>query len=181
MKYDALVHSPDRTSFEIQGSSVLVQSENQFVNAQGQHLPTGVSEPVNVQFAQNFTRHYNELAQRDPVFADLRNIFDMALVAALCRQENLHEKSEWDLGSFGPAGLYQPAVVDAPVVVESVMNHRMYGQNIVVQVAGGVQTDMVGVVRDRKLAKEDAALDNVAQRAKLPAVPEGRWWWDAKE
>jgi hypothetical protein len=51
----------------------------------------------------------------------------------------------------------------------------------VVQVAGGVQTDMVGVVRDRKLAKEDPALDTVARRAKLPAVPEGRWWWDAAE
>src|SRR5207302_9850309 len=75
MKYAAIVHNPDRSFFEIQGSSVLVQSENQFVNSHGQHVPTGSAEPVNLLFAQNFTRHYNELAQRDLVFADMRNIF----------------------------------------------------------------------------------------------------------
>jgi hypothetical protein len=182
MKYAAIVHSPDRSFFEIQGSSVLVQSENQFVNSQGQHVPTGVSEPINRLFAENFTRHYNELAQRDLVFADMRNIFDMALVAALCRQEKLHEKAGWNLGVFAPDGAYHPAVVNAPTVVESVMNHRVYGgKDIVVQVAGGVQADVVAMARDKNLAKEDAALGKVAERGKTPALPAGRWWWDAKE
>src|SRR4029450_2298476 len=154
MKYAAIVHNPDRSFFEIQGSSVLVQSENQFVNAQGQHVPTGVSEPVNRLFAENFTRHYNELAQRDLVLADMRNIFDMGLVAALCREEGLHEKSGWDLGVFAAGGAYHPAVVSAPTVVESVMNHRVYGgKDIVVQVAGGVQADVAAMARDKKLAK----------------------------
>lgn len=183
MKYAAILHSPDRDFFEIQGSSVLVQSENQFVNSQGQHVPTGVSEPVNRLFAQNFTQHYNELAQRDPVFADMRNIFDMALVAALCRQERLHERADWDLGTFASGGIYHPAIVQAPTVVESVMNHRMYngGKDIVVQVAGGVQADIAAIARDKTLAKEDAGLGRVAKRAQNPALPEGRWWWDARE
>ncbi len=183
MKYAAIAHNTDRNYFEIQGSSVLVQSENQFVNSQGQHVPTGVSEPVNLRFAQNFTQKYNELAQRDLVFADMRNIFDMALVAALCRQENLHEKAGWNLGVFAPAGAYQPVAVQAPTVVESVMNHRVYngGKDIVVQVAGGVQADVAAMARDAKLAKEDASLDKVGQNAKNPALPRGRWWWDARE
>jgi len=182
MKYAAIMHSPDRSFFEIQGSSVLVQSENQFVNAQGQHVPTGAAEPVNRLFAEKFTQHYDELAQRDLVFADMRNLFDMALVAALCRQEKLHQKADWDLGVFAPGGAYHPAVVNAPTVVESVLNHRVYGgKDIVVQVAGGVQADVVAFARDQNLAKEDAGLDKVAQRGKNPALPEGRWWWDAKE
>jgi hypothetical protein len=181
MKYGAVVHNPDHSFFEIQGSSVLVQSENQFVNSQGQHVPTGVSEPVNRRFAENFTRNYDELSQRDPVFADLRNLFDMALVAALCRQEKLHDKAHWDLGIFAPGGMYRPAVVNAPTVVESVMNHKVYsGKDIVVQVAGGVQADVAAVARDKTIAKEDAGLDQVASRAKNPALPEGRWWWDAR-
>src|SRR4029079_6422996 len=32
MKYSAIIHNPDRTFFEIQGGSVMAQSENQFLN-----------------------------------------------------------------------------------------------------------------------------------------------------
>lgn len=177
MKYDGILHSPDRLAFEFQGSSVLVQSENQFVNAQGQHLPTGVAEPVNRQFAENFTRHYAELAQRDPVFADLQNLFDMALVAAICRQERLHERADWELGVFAREGAYRPARGTAPKVIESVLNHRVYGgKDIVVQVAGGVQGDVVSIARDEKLAHESTDLADLPRRARLP---DGRWWWDA--
>ncbi len=179
MKYSAISHNADHNFFEIQGSSVLLQSENQFVNAHGQHLPTGVSEPVNRLFAEKFTQHYNELAQRDPVFADMRNLFDMALVASLCRYEGLHEKADWSLGVFAPGGSYQPAVVNAPTTVESVMNHRVYGgKDIVVQVAGGVQADVAAMARDKTLAKEDTGLDQIAERGQNPTLPEGRWWWD---
>jgi len=45
---------------------------------------------------------------------------------------------------------------------------------------GGVQADVAAMARDKNLAKEDAGLDKVAQRGKSPALPEGRWWWDAK-
>ncbi|MBI3862766.1 MAG: DUF1598 domain-containing protein [Planctomycetia bacterium] len=182
MKYGAIVHNPDRSFFEIQGSSVLVQSENQFVNSRGQHVPTGVSESVNQLFAQNFTQHYNSLARREPVFAELRNLFDMALVAALCRQENLHQRSGWDLGVFGTNGLYQPAAVAPPTVVESVLNHKVYsGGQLVVQIAGGVEGNLLAVARDKKLEKEDPALNQVGGRGKLPTLPAGRWWWDARE
>lgn len=177
MKYDAVLHSSDRLAFELKGSSVLVQSENQFVNSQGQHLPTGISEPVNRQFAENFTRHYSELAEREPVFADLRNIFDMALVAALCRQERLHERADWELGAFARGGAYRPAVATAPKVIESVINHRVYGgKDIVVQVAGGVQADLAAVARDASLSQESAELGDLPRRAPLPAA---RWWWDS--
>ena len=180
MKYAAILHSPDRNAFEIEGSSVLIQSENQFISAQGQHLPTGVSEPINRLFAQNFTTHYAELAQRDPIFADMQNIFDMGMVAALCRQEHLHERTGWDLGVFAPGGAYHVTRVSAPRVVESVMNHRVYnGRDIVVQVAGGVHADLLAVARDKSLVKEAAAVGEVGQRARLPELPPGRWWWDA--
>ncbi|MSR56073.1 MAG: DUF1598 domain-containing protein [Planctomycetaceae bacterium] len=180
MKYDAILHSPDRNAFEFQGSSVLVQSENQFVNAHGQHVPTGVSEPINRRFAENFTEHYADLAQRDPVFADMRNIFDLALVAVLCRVERVCERLDWNLGAFAPNGAFVPAAVYAPREVESVINHRVYnGKDIVVQVAGGVQVDLTAIARDENLAKEDADLSQAASRAQPARAIESQWWWDA--
>lgn len=185
MKYTAILHSPDNTAYEIQGSSVLVQSENQFVNSQGQHVPTGISEPINRLFAQNFTNHYAELAKRDPVFADLQNIFDLGMAAALCQQQHLYERAGWNLGCFASNGQYRVADVPAPKVVETVANHRVYnGRDIVVQVAGGVRADVLSVARDQKLAGEDPGVAQVAKTAanaaKLPQRPVGRWWWDVK-
>ncbi|HID20927.1 MAG TPA: DUF1598 domain-containing protein, partial [Planctomycetaceae bacterium] len=83
MKYDAVLHSPERDVFEIQGASVLCRSENQFITDQGKQVQTGKTEGANRLFAETFTNHYAELARHDLVFAELQNVFDLALVAAL--------------------------------------------------------------------------------------------------
>ncbi len=180
MKTEAVTHSPDRTAFEIVGSSVLCLSENQMLTAAGKHLPTGVSEPINRKFAENFTQHYGVLAQRDIVFADLQNVFDLALVAALIRQERLSDRAGWDLGAFANNGAYRPSTYAVPKEVESVVNHKVFnGRDVVVQVAGGVRADVVSVVKNPELAKEAPQLAAVARQAETPKLPSGRWWWDA--
>ncbi len=89
LQCEAVLKSENNQAFQIQNSSVLCQSENQFVNAQGERIQTGQAEATNRLFAANFTEHFNKLAQQDPVFADLRNVFDLALVAALIQKEQL--------------------------------------------------------------------------------------------
>ncbi len=180
MKYDGLSHSADKSAFEIHGSSVLCQSENQLLTADGKHVPTGQSESTNRLFAEHFTTHYDKLAARDLVFADTQNVFDLALVSALIQHENLDEKANWDLGSFAPRGAYSPARYAVPKEVDSVVNHRVYnGKDIVVQAAGGVKGDVMAVVKSKELNKESPRLGNVAQSSKASELPAGRWWWDA--
>lgn len=180
MKYDSVQVSPDRNVFEIRGSSVLCQSENQFVTAQGERIQTGQAEATNRRFAENFTQHYQELAKRDLAFADLQNVFDLALVAAMMRQEGLNERIDWDLGVFAQNGAYQPARFEAPKTVDSVVNHRVYrGKDIVVQVAGGVRADLMSVVRSNALVQFAEQLSSIGEKSRAPQLPEGRWWWDA--
>ncbi len=180
MKYNSVAHSPNRDVFEIRGSAVLCQSENQFLTSEGQHVPTGKSEATNRQFAENFTNHYADLAAKDQVFADMQNVFDLALVAALVRDESIAGRSTWRLGSFGPEGSYQPAAHVVPKQVDSVVNHRVYnGRDIVVQVAGGVRGDLLAVVQDPALAKEAPELKAMSDKSAAPSLPAGRWWWDA--
>lgn len=181
MKYDAVAHSTDRSVFEIQGSSVLCQSENQIQTKDGKHLATGKSEATNQAFADQFTASYSKLAARDPVFAELQNIFDLALVSALIQHERLADRVNWKLTSFAPQGDYLPAHYAVPKEVESVANHRVYnGRDIVVQVAGGVQGDVMSVVKDAKRTAESPRLKNIARQSQPSDLPAGRWWWDAK-
>ena len=174
MKYEAVLHSPDRTAFEIAGSSVQCKSENQYLKENGERVQTGKSEPLNEMFAKNFTDNYNELAAKEPVFADLKSVFDLALVAALIEREDLDGKTHWNRGAFAVSGAYKSASYNVPKSVDTVVNHRVYkGKDIVVQVAGGVRADVASIVSDESLQKEST-------NATKPALPAGRWWWDAK-
>lgn len=181
MKYDAILHSPDHNVFEIQGPSVQCLSENQYLTEKGERVGTGQADATNRTFAANFTQHYAELAQRDIAFADLQNVFDLALVAALLKNEGIANRIGWEAGSFASHGMYEPAVYAAPREVESVANHRVYrGKDIVVQVAGGVRGDLMSVVRDREVMKPSTTLKDMTAHAAPSNQPQGRWWWDAK-
>jgi len=181
MKYESVLHSPDRTAFEINGSSVRCQSENEHLNEQGQRVHTGKSEGLNAMFAKNITEHYSELAAKEPVFADLQSVFDLALVAALIDREDLDGKASWDRGVFASKGAYKVASYNVPKSVDTVVNHRVFnGKDVVVQVAGGVTADISSVVSDQSLNQEAAGLSQTAASAAKTQLPEGRWWWDAK-
>ncbi|MCX7419152.1 MAG: DUF1598 domain-containing protein [Planctomycetia bacterium] len=181
MKYDAVLHSPDHNVFEIQGPSVQCLSENQYLNEKGERVGTGKADTTNRTFAENFTKHYTELARRDVAFADLQNVFDLALVAALLKNEGATARVGWDQGSFAANGMYQPTTYAAPQEVESVANHRVFrGKDIVVQVAGGVRGDLMAVVKDPNVMKSSDSLKPMTARAKATDLTQGRWWWDAK-
>lgn len=181
MKYDAVLHSPDHNVFEIQGPSVQCLSENQYLTEKGDRVGTGKADNTNRTFAENFTKHYTELARRDVAFADLQNVFDLALVAALLKNEGVNSRIGWDQGSFAANGIYQPATYAAPQEVESVANHRVFrGKDIVVQVAGGVRGDLMTVVKDPNVMKPSDSLKPMAARAKVTDLTQSRWWWDAK-
>ncbi|MCH8828704.1 MAG: hypothetical protein IID45_03900, partial [Planctomycetes bacterium] len=50
-----------------------------------------------------------------------------------------------------------------------------------VQVAGGVRADLMSVVRNTKISRESPRLGSLLDFARAPSLPDGRWWWDAKE
>lgn len=180
IKSDEVLHSADHNAFEIRGTSVLCQSENQFLTQTGQRVSTGKAEPINQQFAQNFTKNFADLAAREHVFADLEGVFDLALTAALIEREGIEQRIEWNGGVFAANGGYKTASYGVPKEVDTVVNHRVYnGKDIVVQVAGGVRVD-VSAAMEEAGSKESATLSGVASTAKPSALPEGRWWWDAK-
>ena len=179
MKYDSVLHNPQRTAYQVVGSSVLCQSENQIVTKEGERLRTGKAEKLNREFAANFTKHYQELAQQDLVYADLQNIFDLALVAALMRNEHLANRAGWEMTAFAANGVYRPAEFEAAHTVDTVVNHRVYnGKDVVVQVAGGVRVDTNSVVKNQQNLKVSPEVGAVSAQSKAPALPVGRWWWD---
>lgn len=180
LNYDAVAASAQHDAFELRGQGVQVQSENEMLTAAGQQVHTGNSDVLNQQFAHNFTKHFAELATKYPIYAELQNICDLALVAALVKRENLPETVGWHMLYFGDQKQYLVPLGVAPQSVETVINHRVVNKTtIIVGVSGGVRVDADSQLKAGKYQTDDYALPALRQSA-APKKENGRqrWWWD---
>ncbi len=179
--YDAVRVSPDGTAFELSGRAVQCQSENQLLKADGQREATGRADRANTEFASLFTKHLPELAEQDIVFADLQNVFDLALVSALMNTNAMAERTTgWTASTFTAAGDYAPASVEVPQELMTAAACRVYsGGDVVIQVAGGVRGDLMSVVRDPGTFVSAAELAEQVKLAHPAGHGAGHWWWDA--
>jgi len=179
LDYQAVVADADRLAFEFRGQGVKVLSENERLTADGQRIHTGTSDELNRQFARNFTQHFPELARKYPVYAELRNICDLALLAALLRAEDLPARCGWTMSLLADADAFPVPLGPAPKQVESVVNYRLIdGRHIVAGVSGGVSCDPARWVA-REAIQPAASADLSQRRARAkPAAPAETWWWD---
>lgn len=181
MNYEAVATSTHHDAFELRGQGVQVLSENELLSQLGKRVQTGASSLTNQQFAGNFTAHFAALAEKYPVYADLQNVFDLALVSALIQQEGLAQRVGWHLTCFGDPQEYTVELGVAPRQVETVINHRKIGgRHLIVGVSGGVRAEPWRFVAAEKL-RIDKPGTLKAQRASYAApadLPLERWWWD---
>jgi hypothetical protein len=179
INYDALEATHDHDGFEFRGQGVKVLSENEMLTETGQRVHTGASDVLNSEFARNFTKHFPELAARYPIYADLQNIFDLALLGALMRAEHLADRVDWHLTYFGDPKQYRVERTAAPETVETVINHRIInGSLILVAVSGGVSCDPSSLVKPTSLHADYGVLREQRTAAKPKANLPNVWWWD---
>jgi hypothetical protein len=180
LNYDGLAATAGNDAFELRGPGVKVLSENELLTERGERVHTGTSDELNSQFAQSFTKHFEALAAKYPVYADLRNVFDLALVAALLRSHDLPGQVGWHMTHFGPEGDYVPRLGAAPTEVDSVMNHRVLGgKHVVAAVSGGVTVDARSLAARQAVKTDEYGLMASERKAATPQkLPRRSWWWD---
>lgn len=180
LNYDALLATPDQLAFELRGQAVKVLSENELLTAQGHRVHTGDSEPLNREFARGFTQHFEDLCAIYPVYAELQNVFDLALAAALIVRQDLPGRVDWHLTCFGDPQQYVAERGIAPTAVASVINHRVINRkHVVAAVSGGVRVAPWEMVDERAIEVDRAGhLDSEYQRAQRSDLPPDAWWWD---
>jgi hypothetical protein len=181
MNYAAIQCTPNRQAFELHGQGVRVLCENELLDAGGERIHTGEATALNHLFAQNFTEHFAKLAVKYPVYAELQNVFDLALALALIRAEGLADLANWQAPCFIGDNTYRVATRRAPQTVETVMNHRVINKrHIIVGVSGGVRVDPWQLVKNVATESDNYGKLNDAHKAgSAPADTQpDRWWWD---
>ena len=180
LDYDKLLATKDRNAFELRGKGVRVLSENELLTQLGQRVHTGEAEPLNRRFADSFTENFTALAARYPAYAELQNVFDLAVATALIKSQGLADRTTWGMTCFGPGGTYRVAAGRSPRSVETVANHRVVGgKHIIAGVSGGVKVDPWKFVAPSAIKTDDyGLLEATRVTAAEKRAADAAWWWD---
>ncbi len=154
-KYDALLTSPDGTAFKLQGQSLQILTQEQF-----QSKENAKSDPAADGFASQATKYFDDLAHFIPSFADLANLTDLSVFAALINQENLHKKINWNMAWVLDAKSGYPVPrVKVPTTAETLVNYNLVRlsprQHAIIHAAGGVLLKLNKTIRNRKSSSAD--------------------------
>jgi len=153
--YEPIRRDEQSLAWELRGQGIKCMTEEQNTST-GSIQRTGKPDPIAQQWADTFTAKFEELAREDSAFGELRNVMDLAVVAALAAKERL----------FAKAGLEIPRLRnDIPVeefhvprAVPSQASFVRAGRGWVISVSGGVQIYPWQVADRTEVAKELATV-----------------------
>jgi hypothetical protein len=171
--YEPILKSPDGLAFELRGASVKCMTEADFVAASGQKQGTGKASPMAQRWAENMTEHYDELAVAEPIFGELRNCMEQAIVAALIAKERLTDRAGYSMPVLTDGGQAEAEVYFVPRQVDSKVSMVRKRGGWVISASGGVMLNSWQVA-DR--IQPDTAPAEV--RKKSAASENTPWWWN---
>jgi hypothetical protein len=167
--YEPLAKTEDALAWELRGQGVKCLTEEDFVGASGQKQRTGQASGAAVKWAKTMTDKFDELAEHDSSFGQLRNIMDLAVIGALVEKEQLAEI----------AGLDMPRLMGAealdnyptPKQTSSKASVLRKGRGWVISASGGVE------IVPWLIADKAVTVEAVGQtRSELAADVEEFWW-----
>lgn len=168
--YDPLLRDEDGLTWQLRGAAVKAFAENDFLDASGQKRHTGKADPVSQRWADLMTARYDELALADPIFGQLRNCMDLAIVAALIVRHDLCAKAQASLPMLMETSGMEVSKQPVPKQVASQAALAHKGRKWIIA-AGGVEINPWAIV-DRSEVNASVG----AVRAKIRLADDGQWW-----
>ncbi len=177
--YQRVRVTEDRLAAEFVGNGVKLVGENEVITAGGSRQQSGNQSRASMKFTQSFTKNYKALAQRAPVYAQLRNCVDLLVAAAYIRKNDLYGKADWDLGPLGDESQFAVETYNAPKQVASAVNSMWKKRRLMTPIGGGVEIrPSLALDSDKMLSDDKGDLQNAHEAIDLSTLPAGKWWWD---
>ena len=173
-KYDPIQRDPDELAWKLSGGRMVCLTENELANANGERTRQGKADPLAEKWCGLMTEHYAKLAAVQPIFAELQNCIDLAVVATLVRSRQLDQRAGLDLSLLLDQRAVPLVGYDVPKAVPTLASAMRQPRGWVVTASGGISFQpwefATSFADDRSLAEPRVAA--------LDARPEGQWWWD---
>ena len=180
LRENSITRNREGNAFALSPWNARLQSENELISVRGDRIQTGKSSELNQAFADRFTTHYAALANKYPLYAELDNLFQLALVTALVQKHQLDAMVGWDPEWLLDATEYQPQQGEVPREVPSVVNHRVINRkHIVAGVSGGISVNSYAVLGSTRILSDARSLESDKDVSRPTDNRHAtRWWWD---
>ena len=173
--YDAMLTDEEGLAWELRGQGVKVLAEDELVTADGQRKPTGKVNKAARRWAETMTEKYDELSVASPIFGQLRNCMDMAVVSALIRSKGLDRKAGLSLdGLLDETQLTVPSGA-VPQTTPSIVSFLERPRSLVITASGGVLIQPWKVI-DR--VEQSESLAEVRVKEEQQDDSPSAWYWD---
>jgi hypothetical protein len=171
-RYEPLLRDGDGLAWQIQGS-VRAQTEEGFLSSAGHVVGGGKEGTLAKKWADTMTAKYESLSTALPVFGELQNCMDLAVLGALLVKEDLSAKANCDLSLLLDEKQLQVAAYHLPKTVDSRASLVRKGRQWIVSVSGGVEIDAWSALKQVQTRQELAQ-----SRPQVNLADAKHWWWD---
>ena len=177
--YDCVRVSDDSLAMELVGQGVKLIGENELVQADGSRANAAVGNKASEAFCDSFTANYPQIAARTPVYAQLRNLIDMAVAAAYIQKQDYYGQAGWKMELLGDEQKFPVETYETPKTVETACTAIWKGSRLMTPVGGGVHIEPTEALEPSNLLKDEQGEVKAARhKVKLDALANGQWWWD---
>jgi hypothetical protein len=175
--YECVRTTVDGQAMELVGDGVKVVGEEELVAENGQRAAKAHANSASQAFTQAFTKVYSELADRSPIYAELRNMIDLAVAAAYIQQHDFYGKANWKADVLDDEGAIATEVYNAPKQVATVVNVIRRGNHLSMPNGGVEINPLMALEPEKVMVDKDSKVAQAHDKAKVE-LPKGRWWWD---
>jgi hypothetical protein len=173
--YEPMLTDGEGLAWELRGQGVKAMTEDEMLAADGTRQALGSASPSAARWAKTFTDKYDELSAKEPIFGELRNCIDLAVIAALIVKENLAAKAGCDLSLLldpSRAPLRSQLQIPRQVPTRASVVENRKDNNFVISASGGVLVNSWGAADEKETA------DLSPLRATAADGRADRWWWN---
>ena len=177
--YQCVRVSEDSLAMQLVGEGVRLVGENEVVAKDGRRSSAARGNRASEAFVKAFTKMYPKLAERSPIYAQLRNCIDLAVAAAFIQHQDYYSLVHWKPEVFHSEQAYPVETLNPPQQVESAVNSLWKGNTLVTPIGGGVELRPTEAIDPTNLLDdEDAAVQEARAKIDLSKLAPDQWWWD---
>jgi hypothetical protein len=172
--YEPIARDPDELAWKLGDRAMKCLTESDVAVRDGVQRGAAGKDRIAAKWCEAMTEHYDALAAKQPVFAELVNCVDLAVVAALIRGRQLDKRAGLDLETLLDAERLPLPTYEVPTSVPTVASGLKKGRTWVLSASGGVQFQPWQFAAT---TREESDL-GPARATALAGRPEAGWFWE---